>query len=62
MKRWLHHFLRGMASITLWPARRPIPRPRISTFRTDAEAIAGDWRAVGNDLGTAMKRLEADRE
>ena len=32
--------------------------PRVSTmkYRTDAEALAGDWYAVGDDLRSAMGR------
>lgn len=30
--------------------------------RSDADAIADDWRAVGNDLRTAFKYYEGDKE
>lgn len=54
----------GMASIfDLFPAPRPLSRPKFMD-RTDEEALRSDWQAVGDDLRTAMKKMdeEIDRD
>jgi hypothetical protein len=40
------------------PVIEPLP-PSLYGLRSDAEALASDWRAVGNDLAVAMKRWES---
>lgn len=54
---FLRPFLRGLASLldlggVLRPWR-PITRTPEKAARLDAEVIASDWRAVGDDLRTA---------
>lgn len=50
----LRALARGAASVTLFP-----DPPRLPTH-TDAEAIASDWQAVGNDLRAAMRETADD--
>ncbi len=52
MKFWKSLFY-GFSTLTLWPA--PIKR---KYFKTDSEAMASDWKAVGLDLEIAMAKLE----
>lgn len=54
-------FLRGAASaVDLWPAPSPgLDRPR-GGFAADAEALARDWRAVGDDMRRAVARSAAE--
>ena len=61
-RSWWSAFLHGMSFITLWPAPRPVRTPYTDRdpAQADAEAIASDWRAVGNDLRVAMRKLTAE--
>jgi hypothetical protein len=39
----------------------PLPVPRYKTWkRSDSEALASDWQAIGDDLRHAMERAEQD--
>lgn len=51
--------LDGLASLTIFPPEFPPPplTPR-EAREADAAAIAGDWRAVGDDLRAAMREYE----
>lgn len=55
LRRSLRNMLIGMGSIfDLFPApRQEIQLPRVMT---DAEALASDWQAVGDDLRSAMSK------
>lgn len=57
----LRAFLRGVGSVF-----NLMPTPERPAFldRTDAEVLAGDWKAVGDDLRAAMGNypLPADPE
>jgi hypothetical protein len=64
MKRMTRAFLEGMASIALFPEPR---RARFvmdtrDGFTRDAEALRGDWIAVGNDLRNAMDTYKNEFE
>ena len=56
MKTRLQNFLEGAKTIlNLLPEDPPlVPTPRYQRFATDAEALASDWQAVGDDLRGAM--------
>lgn len=47
-------FLEGLASAFDLTGTFLTPPPRQTGFRRDAEALAADWRAVGDDLRAAM--------
>ncbi len=52
----LRNLLVGMRSILdLFPHRRAIQLPSI---KTDKEALASDWQAVGDDMRAAMKEFD----
>lgn len=56
----LAEIARGMAMVSLWPDMHRedfSARPQ----RSDAEALAGDWRAVGRDLQKAIRDFEDAR-
>jgi hypothetical protein len=48
--KWWHHFLIGIGSITVFPT---FPEPELGD-------ISDDWRAVGNDIRSAMKGVQDD--
>lgn len=51
----MNGFLRGVASVLeLWPSTRPVAIGVGFEGRSDADALAGDWRSVGRDLAVAM--------
>lgn len=50
---WIHAFLRGMARI-VYPTIGRAEIERIVS-RTDREALAADWKAVGDDLRKVMR-------
>ena len=59
-KEKLSCWLRGAATVlVLFPDTTADLRKRFLE-RTDAEALAGDWRAVGDDLRKAMGQWEAE--
>ena len=52
---WRHSFLLGLASIFDFPGSlSPRYRPIEDSAASDASAIAGDWRAVGDDFRRIM--------
>lgn len=56
----LQSFLTGMGSVLgLWPQL-----PAVPSHRSDMDAIAGDFRAVGQDISAALKAasLESRRD
>lgn len=60
-------FLRGMASINIFPRIEERPKIEMPTsaedaFKKDAEALAGDWRTVGSDMKSALRKLEKNRQ
>ncbi len=56
----LRNLLIGMGSILdLCPAPRPLSRPKFMD-RTDEEALASDWQAVGDGLRVAMKKMDEE--
>ncbi len=61
LRRSLRNILTGMGSIlNLFPAPRPpLTRPKFLD-RTDEEALASDWQAVGDDMRTAMKQVDKE--
>ena len=61
--RWfkLPPFLRGAASVFDLFGVLPSEADRILA-RSDAEALASDWRAVGMDLYHAMKNFDPDSD
>ena len=61
--RWfkLPPFLRGVASVFDLFGVLPTRRKQILA-RSNAEALAGDWQAVGMDLYHAMKNFDPDRD
>lgn len=54
MKFW-KHVLKGFTSLTIWPERIKPKHPR---YKTDEEAMAADWKAVGLDLEIAIAKVE----
>lgn len=59
--RGLSAFLLGMASVldiggTLYQSQVKPPVDDASAMRADAQALAGDWIAVGNDIRAAIGR------
>ncbi len=59
MKTRLQNFLDGAKTIlNLLPEEDPRLTQPIRSYRTDAEALASDWRAVGGDLRRAMGRID----
>jgi hypothetical protein len=53
----LHAYARGFSQAFLfWPERRPVRIPRLTTPRDDREAIAGDWRVVGQEVSRAARK------
>ena len=49
-------FFRGVGSVLdIWPATRPLPE------RSDEEALAGDWKKVGEDIQPAIDKVGKDR-
>ncbi len=57
LRRLLRNMLIGAGSIfDLCPAsRRKLELPRI---KTDEEALASDWQAVGDDMRAATKEID----
>lgn len=57
-------FVAGFArSLDLFGAQnQPLPPRRPELTRSDAQAIASDWRAVGGDVVHASETLAADVE
>ncbi len=52
----LRNLLAGMGSILdLFPHRRELQLPPV---KTDEEALASDWQAVGGDIRAGMKQLD----
>ena len=66
--RLCRNLLRGIGSFTIYPAplsaqrRNPPSFSQLSSsgspMQQDAEAIAGDWKMVGQDLQYAINRFE----
>lgn len=53
-------WLKGAASVlVLFPDTTGRMRKRFLE-RSDAEALAGDWQQVGDDLRTAIRKYEAE--
>ena len=63
MTIYLKNILDGVRSIfnffpdTELPQLKPVGRYRFVPGRTDSEALASDWLAVGNDLRQAMGKI-----
>jgi hypothetical protein len=60
-RAFLHGFLKGLAApVMLFHAEAPLALPSITPLPvrrvSDAEALAGDWRRVGADLGAVIAR------
>jgi hypothetical protein len=60
MRTRLYNFLEGAKTIlNLLPEEPPpMPTPRYQRFATDAEALASDWQAVGDDMRKAMGMMD----
>ena len=59
MKMKLRNFLDGAKTIlNLLPEEDPRLTHPIRSYRTDAEALASDWKAVGGDMRRAMGRID----
>ena len=59
MKAKLKNFLAGAKTIlNMIPEEDPRLTQPIRKYRTDAEALASDWRAVGDDLRRAMGNID----
>ncbi len=59
MKTKLQNFLDGAKTIlNLLPEEDPRLTQPIRKYRNDAEALASDWKAVGNDLRRAMGKID----
>jgi hypothetical protein len=58
-------FLLGIASLfDFFGVLSPIPKMNMSRYEPlydDAEAIANDWEAIGNDMRTAMSEYDQAR-
>lgn len=58
LRERLRHFIRGMGSVMNLAGNyfEPVPMPRTDeeAHQRDADALAGDWRAVGGDLQRAI--------
>lgn len=53
-------WLKGAASVlVLFPDTTDRMKKRLLE-RSDAEALAGDWQQVGDDLRTAIRKYEAE--
>ncbi len=51
-------FMRGLTSfMVIWPEPLQIP---YSSPSTDADRLASDWRAVGNDIRSALNKYERE--
>lgn len=63
MRSRFRAFIRGAASVLdLMPAPRVAVFGRDILARSDAEALAADWRAVGDDLYRAMGQVRDEIE
>jgi hypothetical protein len=51
--------MRGFASLNPWYRDPEIER---ILNQSDAEAIASDWKAVGNDIRESMNQSEGERD
>ena len=58
----LRNILRGMSSVLcIWPAPTSVEFGAEIRHRSDADAMRGDWEAVGADLRNAMHAHESER-
>ena len=67
---WLGIFSDALATFTLAPGRPPMPMPEPrykpatpeENARRDAEALANDWRKVGQDIWNAADVVMAGKK
>lgn len=50
---FMKKFLRWLSKLNIWPAPREYPRAK-----SVEEALAQDWKNVGNDMRTAIRKAE----
>lgn len=61
MLTWWRHVLRGVGSLAdLAPAPPCWPDLDRDGLAADAEAIAGDWQRVGDDLRWAIEKVSRE--
>jgi len=58
LNRKAHSLLKGAASVMSLNARTS-PRVEVILQRSNAQALAGDWNAVGGDIRSAMNAYES---
>ena len=52
-----------MASLSLFPSpHEPMEQPLCKRYKTDSEALADDWQAVGNDMRKALDKVKEEIE
>ena len=60
MSFW-RNFLRGIASISLFPPQHEqIRYIRYKRYKTDSEALSADWQMVGNDMRKALDKVKEE--
>lgn len=62
MSRIFRNLLRGFGSVgTVYPVETRLPRVNVGQASAD-DAIKQDWRRVGDDIYSAMKKFEREEQ
>ena len=62
MSRKLNSFLKGAGKcLEIMPPQSSLELPYSIKIKSDADAIRGDWQAVGRDIWTAMRQAKKEK-